>query len=273
MAMARDISFWKTNGTGNDFIIVDNRTGVLAEEELIPFAIAKCPRRSAIGADGVMLIEPADKADFTMRLFNADGSEAEMCGNGIRCVALVALECGAADTAQRIDTLAGLIGATVTGNVVRVQMTPPGDVELIEGLSAAGQSFDVRFINTGVPHAVIYVDDTSAVPIVEWGRAVRTHERFASAGTNVNFVQLAADSLRIRTYERGVEDETLACGTGCVASAAVAVEEGRLESPVALEAEGGTLTVHIEVEAGVAAGAALEGPAEVVCRGVTAWGD
>jgi diaminopimelate epimerase len=152
-------------------------------------------------------------------------------------------------------------------------MTAPGDIERIEGLEAAGETFDVRFIDTGVPHAVIYVPDTDAVKIREWGRAVRIHERFAPAGTNVDFAQLRGADVRIRTYERGVEDETLACGTGCVAAAAVVVSEGRLESPVELDAKGGRLRVHIGLDAGIATSAALEGPAEIVYTGVTRWGE
>ena len=268
----REISFWKTTGTGNDFIVIDNREAALAEDEFVPFARAKCPRAAAVGADGVLVIENSPKADFRMRLVNADGSEAEMCGNGIRCVALVAKECGAAGDAQRVETLAGLIGARVTGGGARVQMTPPGDLDLIEGLEAAGRRFDVRFIDTGVPHSVIYVDDTEAVPVREWGRAVRTHERFQPAGTNVDFVRLEPDQLVIRTYERGVEDETLACGTGCVAAAAVAVMEEKLSSPVRLRAKGGELSVSIGLEAGVAVTAELEGPAEIVYRARTDWG-
>jgi len=267
-----EIPFWKATGTGNDFLVVDNREGVLPEGDLAEFAVAKCPRRAAVGADGVLLIEDAPKADFRMRLFNADGSEAEMCGNGIRCVALVARECGAGGKAQRIDTLAGLIGVSFTEAGVRVQMTEPGDIELIDALEAAGETFEVRFINTGVPHAVICVDDVAGVPVREWGRAVRMHERFRPAGTNVNFVKYLDSGIRIRTYERGVEDETFACGTGCVAAAAVAVFEERLSSPVELEAVGGRLRVHVGLKAGVAVSAELEGPAEIVYRGSTPWG-
>ena len=266
-----EIPFWKTTGTGNDFIVIDNRAGALPESDLVPFAVAKCPRGLAVGADGVMLMESSSVADFKMRLINADGSEAEMCGNGIRCMALVARECGIGGESLRVEALAGLIGTQMTPDGVRVQMTEPGDLELIEGIEAAGQRFDVRFINTGVPHAVIYVDEPDDVPIREWGRAVRMHERFQPAGTNVNFVKLLDDRLRIRTYERGVEDETLACGTGCVAAAAAAVVEQRLPSPVTLEARGGTLRVHVGLEAGVSVSAALEGPAEIVYTGRTPW--
>lgn len=260
--------FWKMHGASNDFILVDDRDcrfpaadqGWLAQ-------IAQ--RRTGIGAEGIILIQPATAADFRMRFFNPDGSEVEMCGNGARCVARLAHEIGVAPARMRIDTVAGRLQAEVAGDRVRLVMTEPVDWRLNRTVNVEGQSLAYGFVNSGVPHVVVEVADLDACPVVRLGRAIRRHADFAPAGTNANFIAVTGPaSLRIRTYERGVEDETLACGTGIVASALVAVRQGRVQAPVAVTAASGdVLRVECELTPDGARNVILEGPAVHVFQG------
>jgi diaminopimelate epimerase len=208
-----------------------------------------------------------------MRYYNADGGEAEMCGNGGRCIARFAYLNGIAPARIEFVSMAGRHRAEIIGENVKLGLTDPTGLALGIDLPLSVGRRTVHLLNTGVPHAVEFVDDVARVDVVRLGREIRRHERFAPAGANANFVEpVDRHTFRIRTYERGVEDETLACGTGCVAAAAVAVAEDRLGSPVRLQARGGTLSVHIGMEAGVPVAAELEGPAEITFRGSTSWG-
>ena len=232
--MQRAIPFSKMTGSGNDFVMVDNRRELLAEGELVPFTQAVCPRRTSVGADGAIFLqrpEPGSGLAFHMRYFNADGSEADMCGNGARCIALFAAEHGAAGQQMRFQTGAGPIEAWITAAGVKVELTRPSPIarRRLEDLPA--ELAEVYHLDTGVPHAVVFAADAAAVDVRDWGRRLRHHGAFAPAGTNVNFVQRADGGLAIRTYERGVEDETLACGTGATASALAAAYALGLESP------------------------------------------
>ena len=217
------IPFTKMVGTGNDFVVLDSRrhhfNGLRRRWPAVSRAL--CDRHTGIGADGVLLLEPARAGDVRMRIFNADGSEAEMCGNGARCVAQY-LAHGAARRRVTLETRAGRLAADVRGRRVAIQMMEPTALRPTFRLSVGGRSLDMAFINTGVPHVVVPVKGLDTVDVVGLGRALRFHRAFAPRGTNVNFIQ--ADSgrpqrIRVRTYERGVEGETLACGTGMVASA------------------------------------------------------
>jgi len=241
------LKFAKIQGTGNDFIIINNLAGRFNSfcrelpKELVVRAL--CSRRTGVGADGLILIEDSERANFSWRFFNADGSLAEMCGNGIRCVARFAFEEGIAPSRMKIETIAGIVEAEVLGRDVKVKLTPPSDVKLdleVEGLR-------VHYINTGVPHAVVFVDRVDLVNVEELGRKLRFSELFAPSGANVNFVEVRMDRILVRTYERGVESETLACGTGAVASALVSAMLYPFSSPVEVEVRSGErLKVYFE---------------------------
>lgn len=244
------IPFMKMSGSGNDFILIDHRKPILQRNRMKEFARKVCRRRISVGADGLIFIEPSEKADFKWQFFNADGSEAEMCGNGGRCAARFAFLMGIAGPSLTFETLAGILSAQVDGRRVKLELTRPHSLKLDEPLTVEGKSFQVSSLNTGVPHAVCFVDDVEKWDVLRVGRAVRNHPYYAPNGTNADFVQLAKGShLIVRTYERGVEDETLACGTGLVASSLVAALKGLVTSPVSVKTQGGeTLRVHFEIE-------------------------
>jgi diaminopimelate epimerase len=241
----KKLSFYKMSGSGNDFVMIDNRNGGL-EIEPRTLAARICRRGMSVGADGVILVERSSKADFRMRIFNADGSEPEMCGNGGRCVARFAEMLGIAGPRMAFETLAGIIRAEVDGSLVKLQISPPRDLRLRQSIQVDGVVHQVHSINTGVPHAVILCSDLEEVAVRALGRQIRFHPAFQPAGTNIDFAAvLNSRGLAIRTYERGVEDETLACGTGAVASALVAASLGLVSSPVQVKVRSGeTLTVH-----------------------------
>jgi len=246
----RSISFTKMESGGNDFIIIDNRKKTLPGS-LSRLAVNLCRRRSSIGADGLILLEKAKKADYRMRIFNPDGSEPEMCGNGARCLAWFAFIKGIGSARAVMETKAGNVEAQVKGKKVKARLSNPADMNLNFKISLkAGFSQKVNFINTGVPHAVVFVSALNKVDVKNLGRAIRYHKRFAPSGANVNFVALQGrNSINIRTYERGVEDETLACGTGAVASALISGLQGKVSSPVKVHTRGGeTLKVEYAIE-------------------------
>ncbi|HCC53431.1 MAG TPA: diaminopimelate epimerase [Desulfobulbaceae bacterium] len=263
------IEFTKMSGTGNDFILIDHRTPFLTKEEMSDFVRAVCERRVSVGADGLIFIEHSEAADFRWQFLNADGSWAEMCGNGARCAARFAYTRGIAPARLRFETVAGLIEAEVTGQSVKLKMTPPAGLRLHEKLQVNGQEQVVYSLNTGVPHAVLFVEDIQQAPVLALGRELRFHEHFQPAGTNVNFVQQQTDNtLIVRTYERGVEGETLACGTGAVAAAIIAGLLGQVRSPVAVTTSGGEqLTIHYSLVGQEIAEVYLEGPASFIYEG------
>ncbi|MBN2097841.1 MAG: diaminopimelate epimerase, partial [Candidatus Omnitrophica bacterium] len=216
------IDFAKAVASGNDFIII-NRIGRVAEslESRAVSKLAKelCQRKFSVGADGLLLLDSAKQADVKMRIFNPDGTEVEMCGNGARCLALYAAQEKICDSKMIIETQAGDLQAEVRGDKVQIKMSRPKDLKLKFDLDVDGQIYSANFINTGVPHLVCFVQDLENVDVQNRGRAIRYHREFAPEGTNADFVEvLDKDHIRIRTYERGVEQETLACGTGCVAA-------------------------------------------------------
>ena len=262
------VKFVKMAGAGNDFIVIDNRTPVLADG-LAEFARVHCRRRFDVGADGVILIEPSTATDFRMRIFNADGSEAEMCGNGSRCVARFAFTRGIAGRTMSFETLAGTIKAQVGGDRVTIGMGEVGAVAAPATVSALGQDWTVHSVEAGVPHAIVFVEDVEEVPVGELGAAIRTHSHFAPRGTNVNFVQLVGGNrIRVRTYERGVEAETLACGTGSIASAVVSHERKGVQGPpIEVEVRGGLLKVDFRKQDGRARDVRLTGDAVFVYEG------
>jgi diaminopimelate epimerase len=233
------LRFTKMNGAGNDFILIDNTAGDirLNRSQIVHL----CDRHRGIGADGILLLEkPANHADFRMRYFNADGGEAEMCGNGARCFARFASHVAKARRQLSFETPAGVISAELTGNLVRLQMTEPHDLRLNVNLPISNENKTVHFINSGVPHVVIPVPLIEEVDIRRDGSAIRHHEMFSPKGANVNFIEKrGSNKIAIRTYERGVEDETLACGTGIVASALIFGATENVKGPITVIARGG----------------------------------
>ncbi len=245
------MEFAKLQGSGNDFILIDNRDGKVYRElekrgiPLKEFVIKVCRPHTGVGADGLILIEEPDNSEnnFKWQFFNSDGSVAEMCGNGSRCAVRFCYEKGIVkDKNVRFETLAGVIKAYILdeGKRVKVQLTKPSEVEE-KVLECEGKKIKGYFINTGVPHFVVPVDDIENIDVVSLGRCIRFHELFKPRGTNVNFIQsISEDTIKIRTYERGVEGETLACGTGATAGAIVAYMNGKVKKkPVNVITRGG----------------------------------
>jgi diaminopimelate epimerase len=265
------IPFFKMSGSGNDFIIIDNRGRLMENMPARDFVRAVCRRSISLGADGLILIEKPQKAgcDFSWRFFNADGSEAEMCGNGGRCAARYAVINGLAGKNLSFETLAGIIHAEVTGDRAKIELPSPQAPEMNIRLSVDGENILLHFINTGVPHVVLFVDSIADAQVCTLGNKIRFHQRFQPAGTNVNFVSAADTSqLYVRTYERGVEDETLACGTGSVAAALVASALGMVSSPVQVKTRGEEiLSVYCDHPAYPFGRVCLEGAVRVVCAG------
>jgi diaminopimelate epimerase len=266
--MAR-ILFYKMSGSGNDFIVIDNRQKVLDADRLGDFVRKVCTRKMSAGADGLILIEPSSRVNFRWRFFNSDGSEAEMCGNGGRCAARFAVLKGIAPPKLSFETLAGIIEAEVSGKQVKLQMVRPTGLKLSLGVPVEGQTHQLHFINTGVPHVIKLVDDAAPVEVKDLGRKIRFHPQFQPDGTNANFVQVVdRGHIKVRTYERGVEDETLACGTGAVASALIAARKGLVDSPVAVQTTGGeNLKIYFRAEGEGFDRVFLEGDTRVVYEG------
>jgi diaminopimelate epimerase len=263
------LRFTKMNGAGNDFVMLDNRLG---DVRLEAAQIARiCDRHRGVGADGILLLETATNgADFRMRYYNADGGEAEMCGNGARCFARFARKVAGAADRISFETPAGVIGAELHGDSVTLHMSEPQDLRLNLPLpNAAGDYEAIHFINSGVPHVVVPVQRIEEVNVRSDGAAIRRHETFAPKGANVNFLEKRGrTSVAIRTYERGVEDETLACGTGVVASALIFAATEQIDGPITVGVRGGCdLTVGFEKNGDRFTKVTLSGPAEFVFEG------
>lgn len=271
------IEFWKVNGAANDFVVIDNRAGTIslsaAQVERL------CDRRRGIGADGLILIERADGYDFYMRFYNSDGIPAEMCGNGARCSAHVAVALGEGQRRDaavfvRFMTGSGPIEALVQGGRATMSMMDARAMRRDVKVKVAPKGARVHFVIVGTRHAVVPLDDVSLLTpaeIMEYGRALRNDPAFAPEGTNVNFSSIAADGrVHLRTYEKGVEAETFACGTGSVAAALLYAHEGRLASPVrVVQRSGDELTATFVPGADGAGHVRLEGPVAVNFRGWT----
>ena len=263
------LRFTKMNGAGNDFVLLDNRAGDL---HLTREQIARlCDRHRGVGADGVLLLERATNgADFRMRYYNADGGEAEMCGNGARCFARFADRVTGPLQKLSFETPAGVIAAALEGETVTLRMSEPKDLRLNLKISAAGENFECDYIDSGVPHVVISVGDISKIDVRTLGSAVRHHPEFAPRGANANFLEKRGpDQIAIRTYERGVENETLACGTGVVASALIFAATENAASPVRVRVKGGDeLRVGFERKGNQFTNVSLSGPADFVFEGM-----
>ncbi len=273
--MTARLPFVKMHGAGNDFIMVDARCQPPGELTAARIA-ALCDRRRGVGGDGLIVVSAVPDADFAMRYFNADGREAAMCGNGARCAVVFARRLGLVQRAQcEFRTASGLVSGRCEAGEVAVTLTPPGPVRL--HVPVAGSPFaEHHFADTGVPHLVVPVPDVAGVELPTWGPFLRRHAAFAPQGTNVDWVSppLAPDGpWRLRTFERGVEDETLACGTGAAAAALLLCRLGRATPPVALLTRGGdVLTLDVHDEQG-GTRLTLRGPAVVAFEGEADWHD
>ena len=265
----KPIPFYKMSGAGNDFIIVDNRNQIVGDADLSGFIASVCRRKMSAGADGLILIEVSEKFDFRWRFFNSDGSKAEMCGNGARCAARFAHVTGIAGTTLSFETEAGVVSAQINAGRVKVKMPDPSDRKLAYTLKLANRSLEISSINTGVPHAVVMVDQVADMDVVTLGREIRLHKTFAPAGTNANFVQrIEGNAIEIRTYERGVEDETLACGTGAIAGALIAASRFKMNSPIDVKTRSGEyLTIHFSAKDDQFNDIYMEGNARIIYTG------
>ena len=247
----KKIPFMKFSGAGNDFLVVDNRDRVIDPKKMAAFVASVCRRHLSVGADGLIFLEKSRKYDFRWRFYNNDGGEANFCGNGARCVARFAYLKKIAPKAMRFEGAAGVVEAKVDGDQVTVRVPEPSGVRLHIRLaipshrrrrsdaaapssaSHEGTVLEGHAINTGVPHFVYFVHDTSTAEVIGIGRPLRNHDTFKPSGTNVNFAQIVdRHTVKIRTYERGVEDETLACGSGALAAALLAALVHKMESPI-----------------------------------------
>src|SRR2546423_3803545 len=262
------LRFTKMNGAGNDFVMIDNRVGDL---RLASDQIAKiCDRHRGVGADGVLVLErAANGADFRMRYYNADGGEAEMCGNGARCFARYASRVAGPMETLSFETPAGVIGAELQGDLVRLEMSEPKDLRVGITIPLADREVPAHFVNSGVPHVVVPVEDLEGADVRGLGAALRRHHLFAPKGANVNFLKERGDrQIAIRTYERGVEDETLACGTGVVASALIFSALEKVDGPIGVLVRGGNeLQVGFDKEVDRFKNVTLTGPADFVFEG------
>lgn len=254
-----ELEFVKMHGNGNDFILFDEFEGeVVPEKDKPAFVRAVCDRKFGVGGDGVLFLQPSLIADAKFRYFNSDGSEAEMCGNGIRCFSRYLVEEGYAKPGKIIvETLVGVLelwideSYNVKVNMGRVRTAPseiPARKELWgEKISVKGREFEIYAVNSGVPHVIVFVDEKEleSLDVVSIAREIRYSDLFPE-GANVNFVGVTEEGIRIRTYERGVEDETLSCGTGGVASAFVSLRIGLTSEPVKVQTKGGELIIEFK---------------------------
>jgi diaminopimelate epimerase len=266
----KTIEFYKMSGSGNDFIIIDNRDLSLNVGDLPAFARRVCERKISVGADGLFLIEPSKTVDFKWQFFNSDGSVAEMCGNGSRCVARYAYLKGIAPKKMSFETLAGIISAEVNDDVVKVRLTDPSPLKIAQTIMLNGRECILDCIDTGVPHTVAFVDSVETCAVVGTGRQIRHHEHFAPRGTNADFAEvLDRHKMKVRTYERGVEDETLACGTGDVAAVLAAASRGLVETPVDVIVQSGeTLRIYFTKKGDRFGDIYLEGKVKIVYSGL-----
>ncbi len=263
------LDFVKMNGAGNDFVLLDNRAGNLrlTREQVVQL----CHRQRGVGADGLMLLVPckSGKADWAWDFYNSDGSTAEMCGNGARCFARYVQRVTGAKERVTFETIAGVISAEFKGDRVAIGLTAPHSLRLNESVPLAGGVQTIHSLNTGVPHAVLFVEDADKAMVQPIGNEIRFHPHFAPKGTNVNFAQiLSPGHLRVRTYERGVEGETLACGTGVTAAALIAARLHGFVSPVQVQVQGGDqMEVSFGRDSDAFTDVRLTGPADFAFEG------
>ena len=262
------ISFTKMAGGGNDFVVIDNRAARITDAEELTRRI--CTRALSVGADGLILIESSVRATFRMRYYNSDGSLGEFCGNGTRCAARFAFINVIAGRQMTIETDAGIVSATIgDGGAVTITLPPPYAFRKERPVPVGDKVIHGSSIMVGVPHYVVYLkDELWSQDIAPLGRAIRRHPELQPQGSNVNFVVVRdASSIEVRTYERGVEAETLSCGSGVVASAVTSALFGRVKSPVSvLTRSGTTYEVAFELVSAGVDNVRLKGDARVIFK-------
>ncbi|MBI3587315.1 MAG: diaminopimelate epimerase [Ignavibacteriales bacterium] len=268
------IKFTKMSGAGNDFVVIDNRERVITDGSALAKTI--CDRRWGVGADGLLLVEKSDKATYKMMYYNADGSYGGMCGNGGRCIAYFTVAAGIAPRDHSLEALDYLYKAHVNEAVVTLHMKDPKNLKLNFMLPVDSKKIKAHYVDTGAPHVVIPIENVNkrkpsleSLNVYKLGEKIRYHKKFLPAGTNVNFIELtAANQLKMRTYERGVESETLACGTGSVASAIMGNLLYHLEPPITIIARSGSLlTVDFKRSGKQFSDISLSGPAAITFTG------
>jgi diaminopimelate epimerase len=263
------LEFLKVSATGNDFVVVINLDKT-SGYDWPKLARILCRRRFSVGADGLVILEKSQKADVRMRIFNSDGSEAEMCGNAARCSVRVLKNSGLVSSNDlRLETLSGIIEAKAEDSNIKIKMPTPKDFLADISVKTGNTSYQGSFINTGVPHAVFFIkDELEKIDLTNVGPKIRYHKQFQPEGTNVNFVQIFNNnSISVRTYERGVEAETYSCGTGAVASAVVGFLKGFIKTHrTKILTKGGKLTVEIEETDGKIKNVFLSSPVEIIYK-------
>jgi diaminopimelate epimerase len=265
----KNISFVKMSGAGNDFIVIDKALN--SEIALTNNVINRlCNRRNGVGADGIIIISDREEIDFSMDYYNADGSTGTLCGNGARCAIKYASDTGKAKSNYVSFTSNEIkyTGELLNNGLIKFNMKPPVNIEENISLEVAGSGISASFIHTGSPHVVIVVDDIDDVPVIKIGKEIRYSKRFAPEGTNVNFIEATRETIFIRTYERGVEDETYACGTGAVAAAIIGNIIFGVKPPVSLHTKGGDeLVVGFIAEGSDYKNVSLTGPVKEIFKG------
>ncbi len=263
------ISFSKYSGCGNDFILIDNRDGGFPSHD-VSLIRSLCRRSLGIGADGLILVEDSCKGDFLMRIFNSDGKEAEMCGNGLRCFGMFLKELKAPGTHFNVEVSSHIYPISIEGKEVSVAMVAPQTMEWEIPLEIGSKDFVLDYLDTGVPHAVQFVNNIEKLNVEKLGPKIRHHKRFSPRGTNVDFAELIeGNTLAMRTYERGVEGETLACGTGACAVAIAASRKYGLDNPIVVKTRSGeNLKFELVSENGQLKKIMMKGPAKQIYSGI-----
>jgi len=266
--MTETLQFLKCSGAGNDFVVIDNMDASIRSPQA-DLARALCSRPFGIGADGLLVLERSDRADFGMKYYNADGSYGGMCGNGGRCIAMVAHKKGYGGTSLHFDALDHVYEAEIFSDSVRLHMKNPLGLRLGCDIRVAGGTQAYTYVDTGSPHVVVFENNLASTEVVKRGKELRFHDRFKPAGTNVDFVQVqSASSIEVRTYERGVENETLACGTGSVAAAVVAALVKKCRPPIEVHVRSGeSLRVDFNLNNPGISEATLQGSAHILFEG------
>lgn len=265
------LNFTKMHGAGNDFIMIDDRDLTVPFEDYQLMA-AIATRRTGIGCEGIILVQPSTKADFRMRFLNPDGTEVELCGNGARCVAQFAHDLGIVNRSMTMETMAGLVDAEIVGDGIKLWMPDPTNRRYGIKLSVGDREYTGHALSIGCPHFVVPLDNAEleSFDVAKIGAMLRQHDFFAPEGVNVDFVSyVQPNRIRMRTYERGVEAESGACGTGAVAAAVVGVEVAGITLPVKVSTSAGfEITIDGDWRTKKCTGMTLTGPARKVYEGV-----
>lgn len=264
------LRFAKMEGGGNDFVVIEDTRSALGNS-FSAMAKKLCRRKYSVGADGLLVLKKSKKADIKMKYFNSDGSLASFCGNGARCISQYAYKNKIVRKDFTLESDAGILDVKIKKDSVKIAMINPKDIMRNISLDVDGKKWAMDAVNTGVPHAVIFVDTFKGLDVEGIGRKVRFHKFFQPAGVNVNFVMKKnRNSIHVRTYERGVEAETLACGTGSVASSLIAGLKGCCISPVRAMTRGNDILITYfkkNAETQSISNVYLEGPAKVAFEG------